>query len=188
MSVTDQPWTRVVTPGRTPDGDLLFVTIQWQHERNQMWELSLCGVEGPKANGNCAGGAGQCGIDEDFAPGDYWDDQMVGRLRDIWDRWHLNGMRPGSPNQEDWKRANPYDRDRHGHDHYAWVTGALTQAGLNPDPNFARADGKPYRYGSAWLYEEVPADVLEWLYHLPPAVTDHQWGDRDCFIEEATDA
>ena len=95
--------------------------------------------------------------------------------------------------------------------HYEKVSAALAAVGLNPDPNFlhptksrdmviARGVGAdsyieripvfdvPYSYGHAWLYEEVPADVLEWLYHLPPAVKPHPWGDTDRFITEEVTA
>jgi hypothetical protein len=37
----------------------------------------------------------------------------------------------------------------------------LAAAGLHPDPE------TNYRYGSAWLREEVPQDVLTWLQSLP---------------------
>jgi hypothetical protein len=188
---TPGAWKRVVTPGthdylwahRTVT---LFVEIEWRYDMNQKWELSICGTDGPKVNGDAYGSSGQCRdvLDDELAPLDGWDRPMIERLREVWDRWHLNGMRAGSPNQEEWKRANPYDRERHGHDHYAWIKGALAQAGLDPDPNFALADGKPYSYGSAWLYEEVPTDVLDWLRNLPPAVKAHPWGDHDYTTEE----
>ena len=32
-----------------------------------------------------------------------------------------------------------------------------------------------YKYGSAWLYEEVPDDVIEWLFSLPPAAREPAW-------------
>ena len=183
--LTTTRFRRVVTPGsflptwrKTPI--LTFVTIEYLFDRNQQWELSISGVEGPTRNGDAYGGCGQCRDLPIEIYADGWDADMVDRLRDIWKRWHLNGMRAGSPNQEEWMRANPYDRDRHGSDHYAWVTGALAQAGLNPDPNYARGvDGRPYSYGSAWLYEPVPAEVLQWLNDLPAAIRPHPWGDTD---------
>ena len=39
---------------------------------------------------------------------------------------------------------------RYGFDHHEWAKYWLTQAGLQPDPNYIR-DGKPYSYGSAWV-------------------------------------
>ncbi len=43
---------------------------------------------------------------------------------------------------------------------------ALAAAGLNPDPFYLR-DGQPYKYGSAWLRQEVPEHVRQWLKSLP---------------------
>ena len=39
---------------------------------------------------------------------------------------------------------------RYGFDYHEWAKYWLTQAGLQPDPNYIR-DGKPYSYGSAWV-------------------------------------
>ena len=39
---------------------------------------------------------------------------------------------------------------KYGFDYHEWVKHWLTQAGLQPDPNYIR-DGKPYSYGSAWV-------------------------------------
>ena len=43
---------------------------------------------------------------------------------------------------------------------------SIHRATMNPDPDFVH-NGKPYKYGSAWLKIEVPADVLAWLAALP---------------------
>ncbi len=32
-----------------------------------------------------------------------------------------------------------------------------------------------YKYGSAWLFEEIPADVIEWLFSLPDTDTTPAW-------------
>lgn len=41
---------------------------------------------------------------------------------------------------------------RYGFDYHEWAVYWLTQANLQPDPNYIR-DGKPYSYGSAWVKE-----------------------------------
>jgi hypothetical protein len=58
--------------------------------------------------------------------------------------------------------------------HYEWALAKLTEAGLQPDASFER-NGKPYRYGSAWLRRDVPEDVLAWLVGLPNADRDPAW-------------
>lgn len=82
-------------------------------------------------------------------------DAKLQRMLAIWQRWHLNDMKAGSPKQEAWLKANPIDPAEYAYpkSHYKVVAAKLAAAGLNPD-----ADG--YKYGSAWKCEEIPADVL----------------------------
>lgn len=223
MSVKDQPWKRVVTPGfhhedwwrggrRAID---VFVEIEYQFQRNQKWGLSITGVDGPKTNGDAVGSCGQIDMSLDLTAlrrHKGWDRPMLAKLRDVWKRWHLNGMTAGSPAQEAWLRDNPVTAVYPESHYEKAASAALAAVGLNPDPNFfhptksrdrviltggygvdARIEriptfDVPYSYGHAWLYEEVPADVLEWLYHLPPAVKIHPWGDTDRFITEEVTA
>jgi hypothetical protein len=148
--------------GTTDDGGV-YVTITWEWS-NEQNELSLTGVIGPKANGDARGSCGQTGVPNNinFAPG--WDAESAAKLDTIWNRWHLNGMRAGSPAQEAWLREHPvsvvYPES------YSKVKDALIEAGLQPDESFLHND-EPYSYGSAWLHEDVPTDVLEWLKNLP---------------------
>lgn len=83
------------------------------------------------------------------------DDAKAQRMRAIWERWHLNDMRPGSQVQEDWLRANPIDPKEYAYpkSHYEVAGVKLAAVGLNPDP-----DG--YKYGHAWKREEIPAEVI----------------------------
>lgn len=64
---------------------------------------------------------------------------------------HLNGMNVGTPAQ------NEALRECASQD-FSERCAFLAARGLNPDPN--GPDGKPYRYGSAWLYAPIPADDL----------------------------
>jgi len=59
--------------------------------------LSISGVEGPLATGNAIGACGQCGINESARPTEGYDLATLAKLREVWDRWHLNGTRPYSP-------------------------------------------------------------------------------------------
>jgi hypothetical protein len=174
MSTTTTPdaWTRTLRPGsRTDEGRPcpVFVTIKWNAP-----SLTLTGVEGPKANGDCVGSSGQItltGPDRApllLAPG--WTPDMIDRLQAIWDRWHLNDMRAGSPAQSAYMRAHPMDPDsyRHPRSHYTAACAHLAAAGLNPDLNHMHK-GKPFAYGSAWLLEPVPAEILAELLAFPAA-------------------
>lgn len=57
--------------------------------------LSISGVIAPLVDGNCLGSAGQC-VDEirEGIPTDEWTPEMLKKFCDIWDKWHLNDMRP----------------------------------------------------------------------------------------------
>lgn len=92
------------------------------------------------------------------------------RMVAIWQRWHLNDMRAGCEHQRaaGWatrpidptKPLNTYGR--HSPDQQSdswnmlvWVTRKEHPAGLLSFP----CEVCGYRYGSAWLREEIPADV-----------------------------
>jgi hypothetical protein len=76
-------------------------------------------------------------------------DKKLQRMRAIWKDWHLNDMKSGNVAQTAFLRANP-PTDRYSYDQ---SLGALTRAGLSPDPETG------YVYGTAWLAHEIPADI-----------------------------
>lgn len=211
-------------------------------------QLSICGVVGPMSNGNCKGSAGQC-VDEirKGKPTDGWTPEMLKKLCDIWDRWHLNDMRPYCQHQKElgWDKLAGEEITQY---HYRLTSDALKQKqaaekaaleslkkgetftpsdeqaffasleyGLDifrdPDEKLApyyepkkalfsgdrgptetktrgwvRFDEesdlgilcKPcpvcgYKYGTSWLKEEVPQDVLDWLFSLPETNLHPAW-------------
>lgn len=78
-------------------------------------------------------------------------DKKAKRMVEVWKRWHLNDMRAGSPAQEQYLREHPISYV-YPTSHYDKASEVLEAAGLNPDNG--------YKYGSAWLREDLPADVL----------------------------
>ena len=76
----------------------------------------------------------------------------------LWKVHHLNDMHSASPNQQklidEWKKAgNVYNYDQ--------VCKMLKTKDMFFDKTYL-VNGKPYKYGSAWLYREIPAhDLLE---------------------------
>lgn len=129
--------------------------------------LSITGVEGPLHNGNAVGGCGQIIMDEwgivEYAHG--WSRGLEEKFRATWKRWHLNDMTSGSPAQEAWLRENPITAV-YPECHYTKACEALAGAGLNPDSNYLH-NGKLYKYGNAWLFEELPKEVIDFLNALP---------------------
>lgn len=64
------------------------------------------------------------------------------RMVDIWERWHMNGMQAGCEHQRalGW---NSYDEHP-----------------SEPCPTCG------YKYGTAWLYEPLPQDVIDWAQEV----------------------
>ena len=148
------PFKRTLTPTTYGSG-FVFVFVDWDGKR-----LSLTGVEAPYANGNCSGSFGQITLDPSL-PQKAWTTEKVERLAAIWDRWHLNDMRAGSEAQEAWLREHRAEYEAQTLDHYVWAKAELAKAGLQPDNG--------YSYGSSWMTEEVPLEVLAELHSMPAA-------------------
>ena len=224
-----------------------FVRIEYKDSK-----LSMSGVVAPLSNENCLGSAGQC-VDEirNGLPTDEWTTEMLNKLCDIWDRWHLNDMRPycehmrklgwaehtqdkvkiekwtltkeacqkkdnakkraveclknGEPfyptkeetvyanmeysidvyNDEDIfeKYGNSYknayelkEKDCLGHSN----TEYKTRGWISYKEHKLGFIGREcpvcgYKYGTAWLKEDVPQDVIEWLKNLPETTEHPAW-------------
>lgn len=95
----------------------------------------------------------------------------------IWKRWHLNGMKAGCEHQ----RAARWDKlpidptkplDSYGK--HCGPDGAMTwnmRVWVNPKEHPQGLLGVPcptcgYKYGTAWLYEPIPANVMEVIQKL----------------------
>lgn len=151
-------FTKIIRPCKT-DGGWTYCSIKFDDGI-----LSITGVEGPRKGGNCTGTCGQIVMSElDVKEyGKDWDVDLVAKFREVWNRWHLNDLVPGTPKQMEYLRATPgCGRD------YSTDCKMLEQANLLVD------DG--YKYGSGWRREEVPEDVIEWLMALPDSPTKPAW-------------
>lgn len=209
----------------------VFVKVEFMDGR-----LSISGVEGPTRGGDALGGRGQIGVKNISTPAEGWTVETIAKLGEIWDRWHLNDMRPGCEhqradgwgsedlevityklNREGWdlrrkaetaakvaavagKAADLTDEERAtlafdlGQRHYSAPDADGPLSGLmevdkrerkragwtRPDEHPRGVLTKPcpvcgYKYGSAWLREEVPADVVEWLRGLPETTITPAW-------------
>jgi len=171
-----EAFTRTTLIGTSAETGETFVTIEWDGRR-----LSISGVEGPKPNGNCRGSCGQIEASiESFAEG--WDQEKLDKLRTLWRRWHLNDMRAGCEHQraEGWadrpidpsKPTDAYIKHPDGSRGWNRLTWLPAKDGgllCAPCPTCG------YKYGTAWLYEAVPQDVIDWLGALPDSGTD-DWG------------
>lgn len=122
--------------------------------------LSITGVEGALASGNCLGSCGQIDMDyrkghlgKDFQMIDGWTLPMFRKLLAIWDKWHLNDLKAGCEHQ----RALGWEAD--GYDKHP----------SEPCPTCG------YKFGTAWHMVAVPNDVIAWLFSLPEAAKPCPW-------------
>lgn len=80
------------------------------------------------------------------------------KIYEWWKLYHLNDMHAGTPEQEraveEYKKTHEYD--------YTEVCEYLKTIGLYE----VDLNGKPYRYGHAWLAEEIPESVLKEMRKL----------------------
>ena len=219
-----------------------YVKIEYKDGR-----LSLSGVIGPKSNGDCYGACFQC--NEEISQGKPtadWTQEMLEKLCDIWDKWHLNDTRPYCQHQKElgWREQAKEEIILY---HYCLTNEALSKqkeaerialAALKNGACFApnseqmfyanlsysldiyekideklalyyqpkkplfvgdhgftetktrgwvRYDEsdkgilcKPcpvcgYKYGTSWIKEEVPQEIIDWLFALPTTKTQPAW-------------
>lgn len=132
--------------------------------------LSISGVVGPMHSGNCRGSGGQ--IIEDLKDPTFtlqkeWSQEMLNKLYDIWDKWHLNDINAGCIHQDSWDTGVKDINGKYlGHIDFE----------NNPDGLL----GKPcpecgYRYGHSWLYRELPEEVVSFLNELPSSEKTPAW-------------
>ena len=128
------------------------VTIEMELRKNENGKmvLSICGDVWNSRHTDCIIG-GQC-IDSilDECPSLRFNELYM-KLYGLWKRNHLNDMIAGSHRQEeavkDWeKQGNEYT--------YATACEMLKKLDLYEDKEYIY-EGKPYKYGTAWLYRDI---------------------------------
>jgi len=177
---------KFVRIGRGPDGDV-YAQIQYEGTR-----LSITGVVGPTTKGDaasCGQIIGSTWEIREYAPG--WDADLEARFRQTWKAWHLNDMRPGCEHQrapadgrEPWSERRidtSKPKDRYGLHFVGQRTASWNMLGwVRRDEHPLGLLGEPcptcgYKYGTAWLSEDVPAEVIEFLMSLPSASAPKGW-------------
>ncbi len=82
------------------------------------------------------------------------DKEKLVKLLVIWKRWHLNDLVPGTRKQMEvirkWRKKNNISEWA-----YEKECEVLKEKGLLTD--------KGYKYGTAWLYEPLPKEVIEFV-------------------------
>ena len=156
----------VVNPGSIVENGRaagIFCKISFKDEN-----LSITGVIGPKVNGGAIGRAGQIDMKfehrhpkdndhryskriqpEEIKFSDSWDKDIWFDFLEYWHDYHLNHMKAGCEHQRE----------------KGWTTERLSE----PCPVCG------YKYGSAWLFIEVPENVLSFLAGLPKTKQKPAW-------------
>lgn len=116
-------------------------------------------------------------------------DEKCKRVQELWDRWHLNDMRPGCEHQQGWRICpGHYDKARQAtcsnprpepvtEEMLERAKRDLVRTGvalLGAGQSYRCAEdmiGKPcpicgYRFGHEWKYEPIPQDVYDELRAL----------------------
>lgn len=181
-------FVKIVLLGLAEDVGSIFCRIKYTDGK-----LSITGVEGPKCNGDAKGACCQIvmhwsesGQVEKITPAAGWDHDQIRKFFQTWDRWHLNDMRAGCKHQraERWdqrpidpsKPLLTYGRHFPGQRSDTWNMLAWVRPDEHPDGLLTKACPTcGYKYGTGWLKEEVPADVLVWLAALPDSPVTPAW-------------
>jgi len=149
-------------------GGQLFCNIELKEGR-----LSISGVEAPLPSGNARGSCGQIVMHEwnfkKLHKG--WTPALVSKFRKTWDKYHLNDMKAGSPRQEIAIKAWELGGAKYD---YTAACAMLKELGLLEDSEYLH-EGKPYKYGSAWLKTEIPTEVISFLASLPKSENQPAW-------------
>lgn len=136
-----------------------YRTTQWKVCRKYT-ELVVCGVGRRRRLDWCFGQIWS------RIRGAFPADPHLNRLAQIWERWHLNGMRAGTHEQNEFLRKNPIPRSL---DYYSDACRALRQNDLlevKVPPIEKWVPDGIYRYGRYWLVEELPNDFESDLVKL----------------------
>ncbi len=138
------------------------------------YELSIVGVVGPNKGGSAEGSCGQiidC-LKNDIIFNTSWNAELLKRFIKVWENYHCNNLQAGSKSQMKWIKE--HTKQDSSIDYFTYYSEKLAEAGLNPDPDYFY-EGKPYRFGSAWLFKKVPESVIKFLKRLPNADKKPAW-------------
>jgi hypothetical protein len=94
--------------------------------------------------------AGQC---QDTIAKFFPQDKKVQRMIEVWNEYHLNHMHAGTPAQEKLIEEHQDSFEHYPKSHYEQARALLEEHDLLVDNG--------YKYGSAWLKQELPAEIVE---------------------------
>ena len=139
-------------------------------------ELSIVGEVWNAAGTDITSG----GQNRDTVAKHFSESPAVRRLLEIWERWHNNGLQPGTREQERYL-ADARVKVQYPKSQYEADAALLEKANLctvTGGPEVVNAHGaavrRNYKYGSAWLCEPLPAEVEAEVVRLCGELTAHR--------------
>ena len=164
---------KIVRIGKNEEGRI-FCKIKYTDGK-----LSISGVVGPMANGDCKGSCGQMydTIINDiqtikFAP--KWDKVKAFEFVEYWKQWHLNDLQAGCKHQREAKWSDQLldtTKEKTQDNMSIWTYKKDHPRGLLCEP----CPTCGYKYGTKWLTMEVPDKVLKFLASLPATDVKPNW-------------
>ena len=97
-----------------------------------------------------------CGQNLDELYDYFYENSLFLKIYSLWKQYHLNDLTPGTPKQmaflDSIKDKKPFKAE-----FYTWECEQLEKVNLLTD----NLEGNPYKYGTAWLVNEIPSDIKE---------------------------
>ena len=143
------------------DNNKTIANIEFKEKENKTLCFSMCGEYG-RSSGQCF---------DSVKPRT----AAQGRLIQIWTDHHLNDMNAGTPKQEE--ALKDFDGD------YTAQCEHLKQKGLY---EVTLKDGTKYKYGTSWLYRELPKDLKKEVLQLKATIEKEELAFKGEKIKEST--
>lgn len=121
----------------------VFITMELRHNKQHLPVLSICGEVRGNMWGQCLNSIKEC------RKGDKFNYNLFSKLYKLWKAYHLNDMHAGTERQEEYLKQT---KDAHRYD-YNVCCDMLRDKGILYDNG--------YKYGTAWLYRNIPNSALE---------------------------
>lgn len=90
------------------------------------------------------------------------DNVTVAKIHTIWKNYHLNDMNAGTQLQEDWISTQKSIGNLEQNASYEDICEALKSHGLYEVEHL----GEPYKYGSAWITQEIPQSIQDEIKNI----------------------
>lgn len=112
--------------------------------------------------------------------------EEVDFVKEMWERYHLNGMHAGTPAQEALLKqaVRNGELSSYGANNYEETLSYLEKHGLLYDKSCEGKTEAGYKYGSSWLYEPIPEYDLKAIEEFMDTNVVPSWWDKNECLEK----